>query len=59
MNFELPEACKNCQHFEELKLAIMNYQLELTKERMLKLLEDVGGKPCGPCGICPSSKKEK
>ncbi len=41
INLELPQSCANCVHLEELRLALLKYQLDLTKENLDTLLETI------------------
>lgn len=49
MEIKLPSDCLRCPNKEALKLAIINFELEFTKDNLLHLLESVESACSGKC----------
>lgn len=49
MNIEIPKTCLNCPNIEALKMAIINSELELNKENLLKIISNLKRVCDGKC----------
>ncbi len=56
MNIELPEPCKTCACSTALRLAILQAELGLTENQMLKILKTLDEIP--NCETCPDKKED-